>query len=165
MRSVRPRSVNPDALRMLVSPHLVAMGQLAARLTSAADRDRVVRAALAVAGREHARYEASTTSRQAWLLSIVADRARRYRPRLHGGSGELIDAPAEALHLERWGDLDAALASLAWEPRLAMELFYVLGLDLAVCASVMGCDADAVTAALTAARRRLIDGVIEIELS
>jgi DNA-directed RNA polymerase specialized sigma24 family protein len=54
---------------------------------------------------------------------------------------------------------------LPWEPRLAVELFYVLGLDVAECAAVMRCDDESVTATLAAARDRLIDGVEEIELS
>lgn len=165
MRSTLQRSMSADALRALVAPHLVAMGQLAARLTSTADRDHIVRAAVTVAAREPARHGKRAVSTQAWLLGLVADRAQRYRPRRQGEPSELIDVAPETLDLERWGDLDIAVASLAWKPRLALELFYVLGLDLAECAAVMGLDVQAVTSTLAAARRTLIDGVDEIELS
>lgn len=164
MRSTQRRAANIDALRTLAAPHLVAMGRLASRLTSAAERDRVVHASLAVAARELPQVD-KLSSPQAWLLGIVADRARRHRPRFRHSDVGLVDLPAEALDLDRWVDADAEIASLPWEPRLAVELFYVLGLTVAECAAVMQCDEHTVTATLTTARERLIDGVEEIELS
>lgn len=165
MRAIRAQSVDVASLRAFVAPHLLTMGRLATRLTSPEDRDHVVHAAVVAAAREPATYDARSGSARAWLLAIVIDRALRYQRRMRGVPSELVDLPSDALELDRWDHLDTSLLSLPWEQRVLMNLHYFLGLDVAECAAVIRCDTETAVARLAAARRRLVDGVEEIELS
>jgi RNA polymerase sigma-70 factor (ECF subfamily) len=159
VRSVAASGADAEDFRSWVDPHLVAMRRLATRLTSAADSDDVVQEALVRAWRKRAQYDQARGSAQSWLLAIVADRARRHRVRLRRGR-ELVDVPARSVDVERALDLDAAIAGLPRRQRLAVELHYLLGLDVKECAAVMGCSDGTVKSTLYDARTRL-RGVLE----
>ena len=148
-----------EDFRAWVAPHLLAMGRLATRLTSPSDSDDVVQEALVRAWRKRSQYDETRGTAQAWLLAIVADRARRHRTRMRPGR-ELIDMPAVGPDVERSIDLDNAIAALPPRQRVAVELFYLLGLDLRECAAVMGCSEGTVKSTLFDARGRL-RGVLE----
>ena len=138
-----------------VGPHLPAMTRLAARLTAPADRDDVVQEALVRAWRRRSTYDASRGSEVAWLLAIVADQARRGRSRARPPSLPLLGADAVVLDRAADVDLEQAIARLSTRQRLAVDLYYFVGLATASCAEVMGCSEGTVKATLHQARARL----------
>jgi RNA polymerase sigma-70 factor, ECF subfamily len=135
-----------------VRPHLAAMTRFAARLVPPADRDDVVQEALVRAWRRRSTYDPQRGSELAWLLAIVADRARRHWARARR-TLQLVDASVglDAADL----DLERALSELAERQRMAVALYYFVGLDVATCARVMGCAEGTVKATLHQARSRL----------
>lgn len=159
VRGVAAPVADGEEFRAWVAPHLVAMGRLAARLTTVADRDDVVQEALVRAWRKRSQYDEARGSAHSWLLAIVADRARRHRLRTRS-SGELMDLPASGEDVESSLDLEKAIAGLPRRQRLAVELHYLLGLDIRECAAVMGCSDGTVKSTLFDARTRL-RGVLE----
>jgi RNA polymerase sigma factor (sigma-70 family) len=159
VRPVAAPSVDADEFRGWVAPHLVAMRRLATRLTSPTDGDDIVQEALVRAWRKRSQYDETRGSAQSWLLAIVADRARRHRTRTRPGR-ELIDLPAVSRDVERSLDLDHAIAGLPKRQRLAVELHYLLGLDVRECAAVMDCSDGTVKSTLFDARKKL-RGVLE----
>jgi RNA polymerase sigma factor (sigma-70 family) len=164
VRSVAAPAADAEDFRAWVAPHLVAMRRLATRLTSPADGDDVVQEALVRAWRKRSQYDDTRGTAQSWLLAIVADRARRHRTRTRS-SVELIDLPAAARDVERSLDLDDAIAGLPKRQRLAVELHYLLGLDVRECAAVMGCSDGTVKSTLYDARARLRGVLEEVEPS
>jgi len=134
-----------------IRPHLRAMANLAARMTSYDDRDDVVQEALVRAWRKWSTYDASRGEPLPWLLAITADRARRRRR--HTPTLELVDAAYEANHADI--DLERAIAKLSARQRLAVDLYYFVGLDVAATAAVMGCSTGTVKSTLSDARSRL----------
>jgi RNA polymerase sigma-70 factor (ECF subfamily) len=159
VRGIAAPAIEAEEFRVWVTPHLVAMGRLATRLTSPADGDDIVQEALVRAWRKRSQYDETRGSAQSWLLAIVADRARRHRTRVRPGR-ELVDLPAPGNDVERGLDLDNAIAALPRRQRLAVELHYLLGLDVRECAAVMGCSSGTVKSTLFDARARL-RGVLE----
>lgn len=139
-----------------VRPHLAAMAHLAARLAGAADRDDVVQEALARAWRKRGNYDPTKGTPRAWLLAIVADRARRScgRRREHL---QLVEAEGAALPATDAAtiDLERALVALPPRMRMAVDCFYFVGLSVAETAVVMGVSDGAVKSALFDARARL----------
>ncbi len=128
------------------------MTRLAARLVSHSDAEDVVQEALVRAWRRRSTYDAARGSELAWLLAIVADRARRHRtrPRAALSLVEVATTPSP-----RDLDLERALGLLADRQRLAVGLYYFVGLDVPTCAQVMGCAEGTVKATLHQARGRL----------
>jgi RNA polymerase sigma factor (sigma-70 family) len=162
---VQPEVVPVDdaqEFRAWVAPHLVAMGRLATRLTSRADRDHVVQRSLVRAWEKRARFDEARDTEQAWLLRIVVDRAHRHQ-RGRGLVRKLISprptrGAASAAH-----DLDSAIAGLPYRQRLAVELSYLLGLDARECALVMRCSEVTVKSALFDALAQLTGFVVGLE--
>ena len=135
-----------------VRPHLLAMAALATRLTSYDDRDDVVQEALVRAWRRWSTYDESRGSPLPWLLAITADRARRRRPRPTAIAEKTVvhDFTPDV-------DLERAIAKLSDRQRLAVNLYYFVGLDVAETASVMGCSTGTVKSTLSDARGRMRD--------
>lgn len=138
-----------------VQPHLLAMTRLAARLSTPSDRDDVVQESLVRAWRRRSTYDPGRGTELGWLLAIVGDQARRRRSRARPQSLPL--AGADAAVLDRPGDVDLELAigQLSSRQRLAVDLYYFVGLDTASCAEAMGCADGTVKATLHQARGRL----------
>jgi len=162
VRAVAAPAADAEDFRAWVAPHLVAMGRLASRLTSAGDSDDIVQEALVRAWRKRTQYDETRGSAQSWLLAIVADRARRHRTRTRP-EGELIDLPRPDRDVERSMDLDDAIAGLPERQRLAVELHYLVGLDVRECAAVMGCSDGTVKSTLHDARARLRGVLQEVD--
>lgn len=138
-----------------VAPHLVQMRRFALRLVGPADADDVVQDALTVAWRRWSTYDAAKGTPGPWLLAVVRDRARSYRRRHlrvlpSPENGATYDAPADV-------DLERAIARLSERQRLAVVLHYLLDLNIADTAVVMGCAPGTVKATLNQARGRLRD--------
>jgi len=141
-----------------VTPHLLAMSRLAARLAPSADRDDVVQEALARAWRRRTTYDPSRGSAVTWLLAIVANQAWRARRsaarRSETAAMTIADADGGA-RPDRDVDLDRAIRTLPWRERTAVTLYYFLDLDVASTADVMGCAEGTVKATLNHARAHL----------
>ena len=137
-----------------VSPHLRDMWVLASRLAGPHARDDVVQEALLTAWRKLDTFDPSRGAPRTWLLVIVADKSRKHwrasRPTL-----ELVDATVPAADLEAHLDLSRAVGRLPRRQRIAVELFYVLGLPVVECAAVMGCAVGTVSSTLSDARKAL----------
>jgi RNA polymerase sigma-70 factor (ECF subfamily) len=156
----RPRT--SDDFASWVSPHLMSMAYLSARLVGAADRDDVVQEALTRAWRKRHTFDPARGSSRAWLLSIVADRARRFRRRRRESvQGDLpLDRSVPATDGSRV-DLQRALSSLAPRMRLAVDCVYFVGLTVAETAVVMGVAEGTVKSTLSDARANL-RGLLEV---
>jgi RNA polymerase sigma factor (sigma-70 family) len=152
MEAIVVEASGTESFATWVRPHLAAMTYLAARLVPASDRDDVVQEALERAWRKRSTYDAARGSAEAWLLAIVADRARRHRTRTRQHL-ELVEGPAD--EVGRDVDLERAIGRLAQRQRLAVDLYYFVGLDVAGCAEVMRCAEGTVKATLHQARERL----------
>jgi RNA polymerase sigma factor (sigma-70 family) len=120
-----------------VRPHLPAMSHLATRLAGNADRDDVVQESLTRAWRRWETYQPDRGSPQAWLLAIVADRARRMRRRRLWIGTTASGVAVEDGH--RDVDLERAVEALPRRQRLTVELYYFVGLTAAETAEVLGC--------------------------
>lgn len=137
-----------------VRPHWSAMQRLAGRLVRTADRDDVLQEALFRAWRKWHTYDPERGSPQVWLLAITADRARQaHRAGRPAEDVPLVDHADAALSSDL--DLQLAVRVLADRRRLAVELYYYLGLPIAEVAAVMGCAEGTVKATLSAARFQL----------
>lgn len=137
-----------------VRPHLTAMAHLAGRMVPPGDRDDVVQEALVRAWRRRTTYDASRGSALTWLLAIVADRSRRHRSRK---TSRLLSVPTESGSQGSDIDLERAIAALAPRQRMAIDLYYFVGLDVTECAAVMDCADGTVKATLHQSRQRLRD--------
>ena len=142
------------AFEDFVAPHLQMMWLLATRMAGPQDREDIVQEALTTAWRKFDTYDASRGSARTWLLVLVADRSRKHwrsaRPTL-----ELVDRPAAVPDFEAHLDVTRAVRKLPRRQRMAVELFYVLGLPVAECALVMGCATGTISSALSDARAAL----------
>jgi RNA polymerase sigma-70 factor (ECF subfamily) len=133
-----------------VRPHLSAMAGFATRLVGAADRDDVVQESLARAWRRWSTFDPERGTPRGWLLAIVADRARRSARRR---SPQPLIGPSEVPGHDV--DLERAIGALAPRQRTAVELHYLLDLDVLEVAEAMGCAEGTVKSTLHDARARL----------
>lgn len=137
-----------------VTPHWEAMARLALRLVGEQQWEDVLQEALVLAWRKWHRFDASRGTPRTWLLTLTADQARRTRRKRR-----LVAAPAEIVqphkNVEAFLDLDRAIESLASRQRLAVELYYFVGLSVEETAQVMGCAPGTVKSTLSDARVKL----------
>jgi RNA polymerase sigma factor (sigma-70 family) len=136
-----------------VLPHMAAMTRLAARLGPRGGHDDVVQEALVRAWRHRSRFNAARGTFSAWLMSIVANEARRAAGRLRlPVRVEPVSRPSTSDdHL----DVEQALTRLSTRQRLAVDCFYFAGLSLTDTAAVMRCSEGTVKSTLSDARDRL----------
>lgn len=137
-----------------VSPHLGVMANLAARLTSDAERDDVVQEALLRTWKKRFQYDSTRGSLRTWLLAITADQARRSRRRVRPTS-VLADLTMPSLPLDERLDLESAVSRLPPRMRLAVECFYFVDLSITETAAVMRCSPGTVKSTLADARHHL----------
>ena len=92
---------------------------------------------------------------RAWLLAIVANKARdqlrRNAARLDVIDDQAVLTPPTEVEL----DLTSALSRLTDRRRTAVALHYYLGLTVEECAQVMGCSTGTVKSTLSDARGQL----------
>ncbi len=136
-----------------VRPHLLAMSRLALRL--AGDHaDDVVQEALTRAWQRRSTFDPARGEPLPWLLAITADKARRHRARWRVWELHDVEVGHQAEHEARL-DLEQAVARLPRKQRLAVELHYFVGLDVATTAATLGCAPGTVKSQLSDARARL----------
>ena len=150
------RSSSADAFAAWVGPHWSAMTGLAMRLSRPSDVEDVVQEALAVAWKQWERYDPSRGSARTWLLALTADQARRITRRRRW---RIVPAEcgAEPVIEQVLPDTDLlrAIDTLSGRQRLAVELYYYLGLPIAEVAQTMGCAEGTVKSTLADARASL----------
>lgn len=147
-------AVESSAFADFVRPHWEAMQGLAARLADQVNADDVVQDALAVAWRKRAQFDADRGTPRAWLLAITADQARKHRRRLRLIAPlreEAVIVPSIDADL----DLHAAILKLSGRQRLAVELYYFIGLPISEVATAMSCSEGTVKSTLSDARAKL----------
>jgi RNA polymerase sigma factor (sigma-70 family) len=141
-----------------VAAHWTVMAHFAARLVGPADGDDVVQDALTTAWRLRGRFDPARGSVRTWLLTLVADRARKHH-RSTARRLRLISTPdappADDAQLERSLDLERAVVQLSPRQKLAVDLYYYLDLPIAEVATVMGCSEGTAKSTLADARTRL----------
>ncbi|MEP7019780.1 MAG: RNA polymerase sigma factor [Pseudonocardiales bacterium] len=145
-----------DAFALWVRPHWDDLNRLARRLCGMDCADDVVQEALSAAWRKRAQFDPVRGSAKAWLMAVVADQARkqhrRKRPAVELTAS--VGAPA-GVDEESRIDIDAALARLTHRQRLAVSLYYYLGLPVGEISAVMSCSPGTVKSTLSDARRLL----------
>jgi RNA polymerase sigma factor (sigma-70 family) len=139
-----------DEFAEWVAPHSAAMHQLARRLAGRAEGEDVVQDSLVRAWRRWETFRPERGSPRSWLLAIVADQARQRRRRRPD-----VLAEGRAVSFEPDIDLERAIARLSQRQRLAVELFYFVGLGVREVAEVMGCAEGTVKSTLADARGRM----------
>jgi len=130
------------------------MSRFAARLAPEDDRDDVVQEALARAWRKRPQYDVARGTPSAWLLTIVADRARQARRR-RPMAWLSTDMPGRVRSADDRLDVEYAVSRLSARQRLAIDCFYFVGLSVADTAAVMGCSEGTAKSTLSDARERL----------
>jgi RNA polymerase sigma-70 factor (ECF subfamily) len=142
-----------QAFTEAVRPHMPAMVRLAARLGPTDGKDDVVQEALVRAWRHRARFDVARGAFGAWLMSIVANEARRaLGRRRHPTTIRPARPPAS---VEDRLDIAAAVEGLPPRQKLAVDCYYFVGLSIAETAAVMACSEGTVKSTLSDARARL----------
>jgi RNA polymerase sigma factor (sigma-70 family) len=153
---VQARSDSAIEFRAWVTPHLVVMARVAARLAPDADRDDVLQDALTVAWRRQSTYDPARGTAAAWLCTVVANVARHAgRRRREAPMAALPEVPATQADSDLAMDVAAAMARLSARQREAVDLHYYAGLSVAETAAVMGVSDGTVKSTLFDARARL----------
>jgi RNA polymerase sigma factor (sigma-70 family) len=147
----RLTNASADDFALLVKPHIVRMGRLAERLTSAADRDDVLQEALIRAWLKRHTFDPRRGSVAAWLMAITADQSRQAIKRRRPIVG--VEMPSSAFGHDP--DLERALLTLPPRQRLAVDCYYFAGLSIAETAAVMRCSPGTVKSTLADARLKL----------
>lgn len=142
-----------------VAPHWSAMRRLAERLAGRDQRDDVLQEALAAAWRSRSTFDSTRGTAHSWLLGITANHAKKaWRfTRRHEAFEEAPTAGTDSDGL----DVQRAVRALPTRQRLAVELFYFVGLPVSEVASVMRCAEGTVKSTLSAARANLRDALGE----
>lgn len=144
-----------DDFEAWVAPHWSAMQRLVARLAPGPDRDDLLQEALLQAWRKRHTFDESKGAARTWLLTVTADRVRRSRRSVSPSVVALgdWDAPMDMAGTDP--DLSRAVRRLTGRQRMAIELYYYVGLPVADVAVLMNCSDGTVKATLSAARTRL----------
>lgn len=142
-----------DDFESWVRPHVQMMRAVAWRLSPRGMGEDVVQEAMLRAWRHLSRFDPDKGSPRSWLAAITANEAgharRKFRP-----DHELVDAEAPTPSPTS-GDVNEALAALNNKQRLAVDLYYFVGLPIRETAQVMKCPEGSVKSTLFAARGRI----------
>ncbi len=153
LQPARRAPLDVQAFTEAVRPHMPAMVRLAARLGPTDGKDDVVQEALVRAWRHRARFDAARGAFSAWLLSIVANEARRAVARRRQPTAITPARPPASV--EDRLDIGAAVKRLPPRQKLAVDCYYFVGLSIAETAAVMACSEGTVKSTLSDARVRL----------
>ena len=138
-----------------VRPHWAGMYALASRMAGAAAAEDILQDALVAAWRHRGTFDSRRGSARTWLLSIVANEARRAHGRSARTGRFSDDLPSAPAPQPEAVDLDRVIRMLPHRQRLAVVLRYYVGLSVAESAVVMRCSEGTVKSTLSDARRNL----------
>jgi RNA polymerase sigma-70 factor (ECF subfamily) len=144
-----------DDFAAAVEPHLPLLARVAGRLGPPEGRDDVLQEALLRAWAHRRQYDPAKAPLLTWLLTIVANEARRSRGRRRSTLPIPLTASVPELAEDVRLDLKAATANLPERQRLAVDCFYYIGLSTQQTAAVMGCSEGNVKSTLSDARKHL----------
>jgi RNA polymerase sigma-70 factor (ECF subfamily) len=144
-----------DDFAAAVEPHLPLLGRVAGRLGPPGGREDVLQEALLRAWAHRRQYDPRKAPLLTWLVTIVANEARRAPGRRRRTSPIPVEVSVGEVVSDDRLDLEAATANLPERQRLAVDCFYYVGLSIAQTAAVMGCSEGTVKSALSDARKRL----------
>lgn len=149
-------SQEADRFAAWVAPWWSTMTGLALRMCDRSDVDDVVQEALAQAWRRRGTFDARRGSARSWLLALTADQARRAARRRHRVATPTNSVDWLAVE-QGLPDIDVreAISRLSERQRLAVELYYYIGLPVVEVAQVMGCAEGTVKSTLADARAQL----------
>lgn len=136
----------------LVAVHWSMLVRVAGRVSPPGMRDDVLQEAVTHAWRTWDTFDDRRGSVRSWLITIVADRARRaWRRRRvwHPLADDVHVAPTDS---DIRTDVERAIAVLPARQRLAVQLRYYVDLPVAEIAEVMKCTAGTVSTTLHDAR-------------
>lgn len=137
-----------------IAPCHAKMGRIAARIAGVDQRDDVVQNALLRAWAKRHQFDARRGTFSSWLLTIVANEARRSRRRT-GALPVIRVTGAPSRGLDEDVDLALALKRLPPRQRLAIDCYYFADLSVEEAAAVMNCSIGTVKSTLADARSRL----------
>jgi RNA polymerase sigma-70 factor, ECF subfamily len=144
-----------DDFAAAVEPHLPLLARVAGRMGPPGRREDVLQEALLRAWAHRRQYDQRKGPLLGWLLTIVANEARRAAGRRKEALPIPLTARVNDLENDERLDLEAATARLPERQRLAVDCFYYVGLSIAQTAAVMECSEGYVKSALSDARRHL----------
>lgn len=131
------------------------MRRLAERMAGPSGRDDVLQEALLGAWKTRSRFDPELGDARAWLLAITANHAKKAAARTARSRSYQVVPRTTPTAPEVRLDLERAVIGLPERQRLAVELFYFVGLPVDDVAAVMGCANGTVKSTLSAARQAL----------
>ena len=144
-----------DGFAAAVEPHLPLLARVAGRLGPPDRREDVLQEALLRAWAHRRQYDPNKGALLNWLLTIVANEARRASGRQRHALPLNVPPAVVDMAPEDRLDLESATVKLPERQRLAVDCFYYVGLSVAQTAAVMGCSEGYVKSALSDARKHL----------
>jgi RNA polymerase sigma-70 factor (ECF subfamily) len=155
-----PQAPADDGFGGWASPHLADLWRFAVSLVGVDAADDLVQDSLARAWVKWAQFDPERGTARPWLFAIMADRARRRRPRMAIvrtlGVRPLAEPHADG-HESLRVDMRRAVDALPKRQRVAVTLHYYLDLPIGDVAQLMGCSVGTVKSTLHDARRNLTD--------
>lgn len=137
-----------------VRPHWPSMARLARRLS--AEWEDALQESLSAAWRKRDQFDSARGTPRNWLLAITADQAQKSRRKVIPlPSATDADVPAPELDTAVDLDLERAVSRLSDRQRLAVSLYYFVGLPITDVAAVMACSEGTVKSTLSDARSRM----------
>ena len=130
------------------------MRRLAERMAGPSGRDDVLQEALLGAWKTRSSFDPGLGDARAWLLAITANHAEKAARTARSTRYQMVPCETSTAPDVRV-DLARAVICLPERQRLAIELFYFVGLPVDDVAAVMGCANGTVKSTLSAARRAL----------
>jgi RNA polymerase sigma-70 factor (ECF subfamily) len=144
-----------DDFAAAVEPHLPLLARVAGRLGPRDSGEDVVQNALLRAWAHRRRYDRRKAPLRTWLVTIVANEARRAAGRRRSMLPIPLTVGVANVAADDRIDLSTATAKLPERQRLAVDCYYYIGLTIAQTAAVMGCSEGYVKSALSDARKHL----------
>lgn len=147
-----------DAFTAWVAPHIPDLRRFAVSLVGFDEADDLVQDCLGRAWYKHDLYNDSRGTAKGWLLSIMADQARR---RWHRKPPDVhLVQPVTSVELDTARiDLRRAVDALPSRQRVAIVLYYYVDLTMADVATAMGCSLGTAKSTLHDARSNLQRGL------
>ena len=151
---MRRGPIDEKSFEEWVRPHWAVMRRLAERMAGPSGRDDVLQEALLGAWQTRSSFDPELGHARIWLLAITANHAKKAARTARSRRYQLVPSTTPTAPEVRV-DMERAITGLPERQRLAIELFYFVGLPVDDVAAVMGCANGTVKSTLSAARQSL----------